>query len=804
MGNLIFLAITIMLMIGMFAFIGIRHLRDVASTLAMVPDGDRLRSVRKRRQRLLLLCTVPIFLLAALIHDPWNRSDRIDKLDEGIASVSFAGPSLTTIPEANWQEATPRALRAFRFQPSSLVLRVKVPREAAANRYVAEIPYMFLQEVEFLLVEGNREVGRSLAGMNHQMTFNNHRGMHYSFDYQADDKSDRVLFVRIIGEGLMLGSINLFTEEQFQEATFYRSVAIALTVGAFLGIMLYNLALVVSLRHRVYVYYLFYQCLMFGFMMIYSGLASTMMPQLSHGNFFTLSYAMYEILLLITIAMSYFYSEFLSLRENFPWMFRAMRLACLVPALMMPAILCISLGSAGVLTLTYVALILTANTIYFLPLVSYRHVQLYILAFVGLGAGTIIHSLGNVGIWPTSWVVDFMYGFGTVWEMLFLSMAIGDKISSMKADGQTIQQTIREGGPLSGLNQVLGQSFAQNFVPRQWHVSIAFIRIVNFSRLVDITPADRLYALLAEELKVITMIVRRHGGLVDRSLGDGILCYFGYQSASRAANHATNAYRAAREIQLRSIERFATRTDDEAVLFPLSIGINSADVLVANLSSGGTNDVTMIGSGVNLASRLNTACSPFRILVSESFHEAISRSGEPIAEISEIYVSIKHHKDLMRAFECTPAYGSSERLNAAERAFVGLMGYGRKEGRLRVTDAKSIQVRGSLGIYTLTDFSLDGLGLVGNLMISQQSVLSLEILGEASAAMDVLQRSMLQNVQVEVRWCRPSRGRFEHGLKYIGLSSTQKEVIFNYFTAVFAEHRVIQDATTDQAQEDAS
>jgi hypothetical protein len=301
-----------------------------------------------------------------------------------------------------------------------------------------------------------------------------------------------------------------------------------------------------------------------------------------------------------------------------------------------------------------------------------------------------------------------------------------------------------------------------------------------------------LYPLLSREMREIGRIVKEHHGSIDRSLGDGLLCYFGYEKAGTPVQHARDAYQAARRIQERSIAQVLDGDTAATIVFPLSIGINAANVLVANLSSERENDFTMIGSGVNLASRLNAVCSPFRIIVSEEFKALLDKGGEPVEALKEIYVSIKHHEDLLRAFECNPFIKVPDRLAQAERAYLDLMGYSRKEGRFRIRGKVKVELRSPRGSFELADFSLDGLGMAGPLLISHKTVLELEFLCSDPWVLAPLRTQLLHKVQAEVRWCRTNGDRFEHGLRYIGLNAAHKEIIFEFLNQLFTRTNLDQ------------
>lgn len=778
--------------IAVTMYFGIAHLRDLARiNAAMQVVG--VRKVLRRRLLLLGATTLPLFAFLVLVPDPWSGKVDIEILDPGVELASWDAAALARTPHDKWRPATTRDLKFILIGGRQhRVLRVRIPPRPNTDPYVAELAYPFLARLDFLLVEGDVEIKRGSSGLDRPFSFAMHRGLYYSFDVPTDASAERMLYVGTESNGLTNLTIQLMDERTFQLATTFRALVMALTIGAFLGIMLYNLAMSLSVRDKVYVYYLVYQCLLAVFMLTYTGMVETLIPILGHENFQIRAYLNYLLILLMVASLGEFYCRFIAVKDNFPWASRGMRfLTWVALALVVPSMF-LDLGSAGLLALPFLAIAITAGIAFMLPIINYRYVFYTGISLVGLGVSTILHVAGIFGLLPDNFVLEFLYGFGGVWEAIFLSLAIGDKISMMREQRNSIASALEDGGSLSRVNQVVGRSFSRNYVPREWNVSVVFINIADFSRFTERMAVPELYPLLSREMREIGRIVKEHHGSIDRSLGDGLLCYFGYERPGAPSQHARDAYQAARRIQERSIAQVLDGDAAATIVFPLSIGINAANVLVANLSSERENDFTMIGSGVNLASRLNAVCSPFRIIVSEEFKALLDKGGEQVEDLNEIFVSIKHHQDLLRAFECNPFKKVPGRLAKAERAYLDLMGYSRKEGRFRIKGKVTLELRSPRGSFSLTDFSLDGLGMAGPLLISHKTVLELEFMCKDAWVLAPLRTQLLHKVQAEVRWCRTNGDRFEHGLRFIGLNAAHKEIIFEFLNSLFTRTNLDQ------------
>ena len=793
MWTIFFISAFVIAMVMVHVVLGIGHFKDIRRILEASEDPDEMRAVRLRRGLMFLLGMLPAVALAALLPDPWTRNFPQEKLADSFQLERLEADKVAAVPREKWQPFDSLAMRHLTFDRFTTVIRTAI-LPGAAQEYVAEIPYPFLGRIDFLLTEEGRTVKMGRAGMDFPIDPATHRGLYYSFDFSAASDHERVLYVRIESEALANTSLVIMTEDAFIHARFVRALVISLTLGAFLGIMIYNLALFLSIRERMYLYYLAYQTVLLVFSVTYTGLVMVFLPSLANNTLHLMSYLLYEMLIFMTIPVTAFYGEFLGLKTNFPWGYRSMRFILMLGIPLMPGIAVINLGAASLVTLAYLGVSCLAILCFYLPLIHYRHVVYFILDFAGLGVGVILHIMGMLGIMPANFFVDFSFAFSGVWEAVFLSLAIGDRIQMMEAERRSIASALQGGQALSNLNQLLGRSYVGNYVPREWHVSIVFVDVAGFERMTERMPGSELYQLLSQEMREITLIIKQHNGSIDRSLGDGLLCYFGYESSSSQTQHARDAFHAAIKIQERSITRALKTSGRESVAFPLRIGINAANVLVANLSSESGNDFTMIGSGVNLASRLNAVCSPFHIIVSENFRQILQKSGEAPDRFHEIFVSIKHQEELLKAYECNPFTNVPELFSRAEQAYLGLLGYSRKESRFRISGDASITFRSPYGSFVLSDFSMGGVGMRGNTLICRKSVIPLEIVSDKEELLHPLKESLLHKVLAEVRWCRSARGGFEHGLKFIGLNAEQKDILFQFFNGLFEEEELLATA----------
>jgi len=146
---------------------------------------------------------------------------------------------------------------------------------------------------------------------------------------------------------------------------------------------------------------------------------------------------------------------------------------------------------------------------------------------------------------------------------------------------------------------------------------------IFFSDIVDFTPAterlqpEELTSLLNEYLTEMSAIAARHGGTIDKFIGDAIVIFFGDPETKGAAQDATACLLMAVEMQ-RRLEALNAAWRGRGIEKPFRarMGINTGYCDVGNFGSEDRVEYTIIGAEANLAARLQTACQPGGILLS--------------------------------------------------------------------------------------------------------------------------------------------------------------------------------------------
>ncbi|MBN1899455.1 MAG: HAMP domain-containing protein [Spirochaetes bacterium] len=167
-------------------------------------------------------------------------------------------------------------------------------------------------------------------------------------------------------------------------------------------------------------------------------------------------------------------------------------------------------------------------------------------------------------------------------------------------------------------------------------VTMLFSDIRNFTTISESMAAHEVVAMLNEYLTLMSDIIIKYKGVIDKYVGDEIMAVYG--APFEHENDPELAVRTAVEM-MKVLEAWNAKRKEQGLLeLQCGIGINSGQVIAGNMGSEKRVDYTVIGDNVNLASRLcDTAGKKglHNIIVTESTYNlvknfVIAKKVEPI------------------------------------------------------------------------------------------------------------------------------------------------------------------------------
>ncbi len=220
-------------------------------------------------------------------------------------------------------------------------------------------------------------------------------------------------------------------------------------------------------------------------------------------------------------------------------------------------------------------------------------------------------------------------------ELAILGAALNDAAAELERSETRIREEIAIRGdlgrylPAELVEQIVQREQSMELGGERRTITVLFADVVAFTPLSDRLPPEEVVTILNELFTLLTEAVFRHGGTVDKFVGDCVMALFGAPTAQE--DHAARALLAAQDM-LRFLESArAIWSDRHGVDIQLAIGINTGDVVVGNVGSETRMEYTAIGDVVNVAARLEAIARPQQILVSRATADAAGESFERAA-----------------------------------------------------------------------------------------------------------------------------------------------------------------------------
>ncbi|MBF0442360.1 MAG: adenylate/guanylate cyclase domain-containing protein, partial [Oligoflexales bacterium] len=371
--------------------------------------------------------------------------------------------------------------------------------------------------------------------------------------------------------------------------------------------------------------------------------------------------------------------------------------------------------------------------------------------------------------------------YALTFDYLLLSVALNDSLNQMVGEQMLVREALSGKFSKDNFSEDWKKAVGYLTEPSEKEVTMMFVDVVGFSSLSERLPGVRAFALLKECMNEISTIINEYGGVIDRSLGDGIFCFFGYNSSrDTSAVHARKAFDAAKKIQYESAMKAAAGVTE--AVFPLRIGINTDSVYIGNIGGEGKIDFTMIGNGVILASRLEAACNPFKIMISENTFEKLGISARDSGLFNPIKVKIKHHDELQGAYEYDVFHDNARIVEYAQDAYFQFLGYRLSEEREEVDFEDKLMIYCTFGVFYVRDFSPSGFRVYGTTFLGRTVEFDAYLDSSDGRLAGRLKEKNLHIFRVEVRWSRSSGDEFEHGLKITSLNKAQISFIHEAIT----------------------
>ncbi|MCC7367700.1 MAG: adenylate/guanylate cyclase domain-containing protein [Chloroflexi bacterium] len=205
---------------------------------------------------------------------------------------------------------------------------------------------------------------------------------------------------------------------------------------------------------------------------------------------------------------------------------------------------------------------------------------------------------------------SYYFDAHVVLNLIYPPLALG-----LTYTGVVFYRVIFEQGQSRALRAVLGQYLSPSVVEHvtrdpdslklggdEREMTVMFSDLRGFTTFSESLDPETLVHLLNEYLTIMSDVIFKYDGTIDKYMGDAIMAFWG--APQHQPDHAALACRAALEMVAALDDLNARWVAQGRVPLVMGIGINTGTMKVGNMGSSSRFDYTVLGDAVNLASRL--------------------------------------------------------------------------------------------------------------------------------------------------------------------------------------------------------
>jgi adenylate cyclase len=191
------------------------------------------------------------------------------------------------------------------------------------------------------------------------------------------------------------------------------------------------------------------------------------------------------------------------------------------------------------------------------------------------------------------------------------------RINRVEKEKRHIRNLFSRYVPAEAVNEII-QSSKFSLEGERREVSVLISDIRDFTTRAEREEPENIVLELNDYFEEMADIIFEHGGMIDKYLGDGILCIFGAPIFHPAHADRALSCAVAMQFRLRRINQGKIKEGKTPII--AGIAINSGDAVIGNIGSNYRADYTAIGDVVNTAARLEPLNKEYmtEILITEA------------------------------------------------------------------------------------------------------------------------------------------------------------------------------------------
>ena len=204
---------------------------------------------------------------------------------------------------------------------------------------------------------------------------------------------------------------------------------------------------------------------------------------------------------------------------------------------------------------------------------------------------------------------------------LAVSLVTAYRYFNEEKEKETLRRSFEAYFPPSVVRKIIASPELISSRGQKKELTVLFSDIKSFTAYTAELSPDQIRKLLNEYFDSMVEIVFRHGGTVDKYIGDGLMVFFGDPEPQE--DHAERCVRTAMEMQQKTRQLREVWEKGEGFPLRIRIGISTGEMVVGNMGSRKRLSYTVLGTAVNLAQRLESKAPEGGVFISERTHDLV-------------------------------------------------------------------------------------------------------------------------------------------------------------------------------------
>lgn len=375
------------------------------------------------------------------------------------ASAEAELADVRALPDAAWQ-TNPSGKATFGITDSAYWLRVEVQNQTGRDQLlIAELGYSQLDDVLFHELSGGTLLREFATGDTRSFYPRDvdHPNMLYRFHVAPD--ASKTLYIRVATQGTMVVPLRIWQQNDFYEAAANEQKLHFFYYGSLAVIILINLAVFLTLREKLYLYY---ALAISGYFLFFAAVRGYTLQHIYPGAPFLHTHVLLLSMPFLAMFSILFCMEFLQVRSNSPRLYRALQAMLLFEMLFFLSAPLLDYDTgirvAAVSAFAFFSLLLVAGPVAWAA--GVRAGVFFTIAWTPLTIGVSATAGRALGLLPENFFTEYAMQIGSGLEAFILTLALADRLyrereQKIQAQADILKQQKARNETQTQLNEAL-------------------------------------------------------------------------------------------------------------------------------------------------------------------------------------------------------------------------------------------------------------------------------------------------------------------------------------------------------------